>query len=447
VLPSILMFAHIWAAGSGFLALRAVRGMRMLRLLRLLRLVRLLKFIRYGYLLFRGLVNARIWASSVVYHYRLGRLGRLLVGVVVAWIVGANLVYGTECLACDEAADSPYGANYWRSYWNIIVVLISGMDTQAPVSVAGRIEVALLLVAGICVVGMLTGEIVSILVRSAQRSGKMALKPPGLRLDQHIVILGRNEHLQNIIVQVHAALGGQHYILVVCPDADQLPSTGRKTHHRVFGLADDPSRREALEFANLGHALRVIVLSEHPGEQSARDRDNVALMHALAAVARNRTVPLVVELQEPESLRYAAAIDNAECLVSRHFGERLISQAVLNPGVTEVYHRLMTFTGDSNEFYSVEVPPALLGKTFEEAQEHFLDDDDEAVVLVGLDDSAVSVPYERFVLGVDNGSDEPDLGDHVLDATDRLIVVAYQRPQFATVDEEDLWKGNVLARS
>jgi len=434
VLPSVLMLLEGWGLGAGFLALRIFRGIRLLRVLRLLRLLR---FLRYGYTIFRLLVNVRIWCSAVVYHYRLGRLGRLLLWVIIAWLVGTNVLYATEYLLHDAAAPSPYASSYWLSYWNVIIMLISGMDTDSPMSLPGRIEVALLLIAGICVVGMFTGELVSILVRSAQRSGLVALKPPTLRLDQHIVIIGRNRQLESIISQIYNALGGHHYILVVAHDAGDLRAPPGEMSRRVFALAGDPTRADVLDAANIDQALRVVVLAAEHGSASPRERDNKALMRALAVAARSRSVPLVVELSDEESLTYAGVLCSAECLITQHLGERLISQAVVTPGVTKVYDELMTLA-DSNELFTVPVPAELVGQTFQQAQELFLDHEGEDLVLVGLD--GMAQPFEDFELGPEQ------LAARTLEAGDRLIVMAYERPSFARVSNEDLWTGRILVR-
>ncbi|MFW5741381.1 MAG: TrkA-related ion transporter, partial [Myxococcota bacterium] len=427
--------------GAEFLMLRAVR---VLRILRLLRLLRLLKIVRHGYALYRLAVTFRIWVSALIFHYHLQRLARLILIAGVFWVTGANALYISEAVA-DSAVDSPYVRNYWLSYWGVIIFLISGMDAPEPVSLGARAAVTLLLVTGIVLVAVFTGEVVAILVRSAERRGRIALKPPGLKLAEHIVILGRNEHLGQLIHQIHAALGGRHYILVVCEDAEAIPSPGPESHRRVFGLQGDPSDDATLDATNLEDARRVIILSDARTADSMK-RDNVSLMHAIASIARNRSLPMVVELKEPESLRYARSIETADCLVSRHFGEKLMSQAVLNAGVTEIYNELMSFSGYSNEFYRVVVPPMLVGKTFREAQEYFLDYDDEAILLVGIEPGHVPRAYTGFRLCVADASGAMTLPDHVLRAEDRLIVFGLERPSFDTRKPEEAWQGDELPR-
>jgi len=443
ILPSVLMLAHVLGGGAEFLVLRAVR---VLRVLRLLRLLRLLKIFRHGYAVYRLAVSFRIWASALVFHYHLGRLARLMLIAGVFWVAGANVLYITEAVSTDLAHPSLYADHYWTSYWGVVVFLISGLDAPEPESLGARIVVTFLLLVGIVIGSVFTGEIVAILVRSAQRRGRMALKPPGLQLAEHIVILGRNKHLAELIRQIHAALGGRHYILVVCQDAEEIPASDSETQRRVFALQGDPSDDEVLDAANLEDARRVIVLSDYRQSGAPHERDNVSLNHAIASIARHPALPMVLELEDAESLRYAASIETADCLVSQHFGEKLISQAVLNAGVTEIYEELMTFSGKSNELYRVIVPPNLVGKTFQQAQEHFLDYEDESILLVGLEPGIVPRAYSGFRLAVALEGDDPPLSEHVLGVDDRLIVCASERPRFDTRKPEEAWQGDELPR-
>ena len=444
ILPSLFFM------GTDMILLRVVRGIRLLRLLRLLRLVRVLRF---SYLLYRGAATVRTYLSAANYQYRLLQLGRLFLWVLLAWFVGANVVHFTEIEL--GHVQSPF-ADYWTSYWNILIVLISGIEDKEPVSLMGRVEVTVMLIVGICMVGMLTGEIVAILVRKAQRAGKVAVMPPSAHLEQHVLILGVNSYLDNIIRQVHAALGGQHYILVVDPEAEELRVSDPRAYRRVFALAGDPLDERVLEQAGVDRAARVVVLSPMGDEADPRQRDDRALMKSIAVVCRRgqhdgepeKDGPVgsgvVVELQTEESLGFAAPLDQVDFLVSRHYGEKLISQAVLNPGVTEVYYRLMTFTEESNEFYTVPVLEELVGKTFAEAQLYFLEMDDEDVVLVGVDRSPPGRPNTRCRLnpGADLAEDEL-----ALRPKDNLVLLAYEHPSFVEVTKDDLWSGKILQRT
>lgn len=448
IVPTLLLLS------DQSMMLRLVRGIRILRLLRLIRLLRLM---RYGFLIHRALLSLRIRYSALSHTYRIEHLGRLFGWLFIAWIIGANIIYFTE--AAFVAPTTGRGgafSNYWISYWHATIALVSGIEDKEPHSLLGRIEMTALLLTGICVVGMFTGEIVSILVKKAQRLGKLAIKPPRAHFERHILILGANAQLDNVIRQVSAAASRHRpHVVVVTPEAEELRVTDTHLYRKVFAINGDPTDARVLEQANIGHASRVIVLSMGMGEASADQIDSYALMQALAVVARrrNKPVPLVVELQSEESLDFAAPLSGVDLLVGRHYGEKLISQAVLNPGVTELYVELLTFTDESNELYVVDVPPLLVGMTFLEAQLHFLDYEDEDIVLLGIDRSPPNLPSTRFWLNPAAGSSEAGEASTLsakelqLDSDDRLVLIACERPAFANISQEDKWSGKILDRS
>ncbi len=438
IVPTLLMLS------TQAMALRLVRTFRILRLLRLIRLLRLL---RYGFWVHRAWVSLRIWGSALNQTYRLVQLGRLFGWLFIAWLIGANMLYITESNLAPRPG--PF-SDYWTSYWHILIALVSGIEDKEPLSLLGRIEMTVMLITGLCVVGMFTGEIVSILVKKAQRAGKMMLKPPQARFERHILILGENTHLDNVIRQVSAAYRHRPHIVVVCPRADELKLGEARLYRKVFAVPGDPVEVAVLEQAEVDGASRVIVLSsDRPGCGEASELDSRALMQTLAVVARRRAdpLPIVVELQSEESLDFARPLRGIDLLVGRHYGEKLLSQAVLNPGITEVYVELMTFTDVTTEFYIVPVPKHLRAKSYQEAQLAFLDCDDEDMVLAGIDRSPPGEPATRFFLNPTGGSTPLADDELMLRDDDRLLLLAYERPTFVTISTDDRWSGRVIDRS
>jgi len=440
IAPTLLM-----VLAEHFTLFSVARSVRLLRVVRFLRLLRFLKFLRYGYLLYRFALHLRIRFSTLRDQIQANQLEKIFLYAFLTWVIGANSLYLTEThFTVGEGAYT----GYWESYWHIIIVLFSGIEDKEPLSLPGRIEVTILLIMGICFAGVITGEIVSILVRKIQRLGKITLKPRESRLEHHIIILGHNKHFKNIVRQVHAAMGGRHYILVVSRNADSLEKEDEDVYKRVMALKGNPLDPAILERMDLDSASRVIVLSSSMRmEDNPRDIDNRSLLKVIAVYGRNSTVPMVAELQTEEALAAAGVLDGVEFLVSRHFGERLASQAVLNPGVTTIYDSLMTFSDDSSEFYTVPVPSYLVGKTFRDAQLHFLDDDDEAIIPVGIDRSDEACPNTRFTLCPQAGQAGLSSGEMVFKEGDCLVVIAYEQPRFVAVSREALWRGRELCRN
>ncbi|MCP4679976.1 MAG: hypothetical protein GY854_31685 [Deltaproteobacteria bacterium] len=451
ILPSIILFA------SHLRVLRLIRGIRILRILRLLRLVRILRFFRFGHLISHAVLHARINLSSFAYRYRLGNLFKLFVITCVIWIIAANVLYYTETslvqlgltsYVTDAPPSGPgFYSDYWHSYWNIIILLISGIEDKEPFTVLGRIEATIVLIAGIVIIGLLTGEIVSVLVRRLQRMGLVKEMPPRKGLfEQHIVILGINRHLDNIIRHINDAVRGHHFILVIHPDAETLPIMDSHNYSRVFALAGDPSDKRTLDKASLGKAARIIILS--PEDCVDKElKDNQTLMVTIAAAVRPRKedIPTVVEIIDDDNLNYANILHDVEYINGKQCCERLTSQAVLNPGVTEVYTTLLNFSLETNEIYIIPVPRELLGKTFKEVQLHFLDLDDEDIIPIGVERVSEDNPNTKpvFYPGVAGHGDDP----LTLGQGDRLVVIAYDRPACALIDENGKWSPTYLARA
>lgn len=424
ILPAVLMIS------SKFMVIRLARGVRFLRLLRLL------KFFRYDELIHQSINNVRVWFASVKEQYRFQQLGNLFRLYIVAWILGANLLYFTESQFASGL--SPY-ADYFRSYWNIIIVLISGIEDKEPLSFAGRVEVTVLLIAGICVVGMITGEIVSILVRKIERKGKVTIKPLMAGLSHHIVIFGNNTHLDYILHQIHAAFGGLRYILIVCPDAEDLKVTDAGVYKKVMALTGDYRSPGLLRHACLDAAHRAIVLSGEAQDGSTARRDKQALMRTLAAVSKNPSLPVTVQLNEKNTLKYTAPLESAEFIVSRNYQETLLSQAVLTPGITTIYRSLMTFSEDSNEFYKIPVGEGAGFTTFQEAQRFFLTQGSEIVPIGIYKKGASSSP------GLCHGCRlNPEDKSAPLAPGDSLAVIAYRDPLLPCEKERGFFKKQFL---
>ncbi len=449
ILPSLLIFASHWRL------LRLVRGLRILRLLRLLRLIRLLKFIRHGYLLSRVILHTRINLSSFVHRYQLNRLAKLFMITSIIWIIGANVLHYTETTLLEYGMtsyvngvvheDHGYYNDYWQAYWNIIILLISGIEDKEPLTVLGRVEATAVLIAGIVVIGLLTGEIVAVFVRRLQRMGLVKELPPqkGL-LNQHIVILGLNDHLDSIIHHINDAVRGHHFILVVHPRAESLRITDARNYRRVFALAGDPSDKRVLDKIDLEKAARVVILSS-PADDDGQSADNHTLMVTIAAAVRPRdkTIPTAVEIIDNDNLHYAHILDDVEYLNGQKCCERLTSQAVLNPGITKIYDELLNFSVRDNELYIVNPPRDVIGKSFNEVQRYFLDFDDEEITVLGLERTVDEPegPKRVYLPGLDHAARSVTVAPE-----DRLVIIAYDRPTFALIDEQGKWSSTYLSR-
>lgn len=104
----------------------------------------------------------------------------------------------------------------------------------------------------------------------------------------------------------------------------------------------DPTRDETLSRAAIADAAHAIILARTPGEKAS---DHLNLSIAIAVIARNREVNTVVECVDPSfaELLHKAGCDRVVC--ASRFQGYLVAQELMNPGVQEVVHDLVSMGG------------------------------------------------------------------------------------------------------
>jgi hypothetical protein len=135
-----------------------------------------------------------------------------------------------------------------------------------------------------------------------------------------------------------------------------------------------------------------------------------------------------------------------DVVLGRDYARGMLAQAVLNPGVTEVYDHLLGFSDESNDLYAVPVPERMVGRTFAEASLELVDDDRETVTVLGLDRSPEGRPRSRFTLCPAAPGSTLAAPDLILQAGDRLVVMAYCRPTVPGSEPVDRWAATWLER-
>jgi len=372
ILPTILMFS------SNFTALR---------ILRIARILRVLKITRY--------VNFYIWFSTQAKKRHLTPILIKIGAVFGLWIFGAVLLLLTE--------NSKGFISISDSLWNVVIITMSGLDGDTPVSNLGKFEVAFLMFLGILIVGFITGEIISALMERGERKGKIELLPPNTKLSNHIVIINQNKQLYNIIEQINGAYNGNCYIVVVSEGIKDFEIHNKKLAKRVLGLDGDILNKKNFNSLKLEEALSVIILSPEENE-------NRGVISAISIINKIRELKeddinigknfkLVIEVRKKSRYedyqnilpRLDEIKENIFLFYSGEFVDKLMAQAVVNPHCTPVYNELMTYTDDSNEFYREYVTECIKNFTLKELQNKFFD---KYLIFIGVEtnDGKVLVP-------------------------------------------------------
>jgi len=220
-------------------------------------------------------------------------------------------------------------------------------------------------------------------------------------------------------------------IVVIAEGADDLPVTDRRAYRDVWHVAGSPTDSAALKAADVGSAYAAIVLPDSPDDASA---DAGSILKTLAVKYENPKLYTCAQVLDTENRVHFEDAPVDEIVATGEVGAKLLAQAVLTPGITNIYRRLVSATEDTNEVYRCEVRGAVervaVGKTFAELRGML---DGDQVLLVGLETRREDGSYVMTVnpKREDRLTDEDRRAGRVsrdgyrIGAADRLLVVSY----------------------
>ncbi|MCT2589322.1 hypothetical protein LHJ74_05130 [Streptomyces sp. N2-109] len=263
--------------------------------------------------------------------------------------------------------------NYW--WWFLVTGSTVGYGDYFPESGAGHVVGAYVIVGGIGTLTILFTELASHIqaVKGKRMKGVLDLDLSG-----HIVILGytpgRTERLVRAL-QLEARTD-----LVLCA-WEETPEHPMPEEQKVLFVRGDLAAVEVLGRACVDRAATVLI--------DGRD-DNEALTLAVAVDHLQPDVHLVAALRDMSQSRQLRYVNPRVQCVQWHMPD-LLTEEVLDPGITEVYMDLMQNTTGSNT-YSMRLPASLAGRPFGECQTLFGRDFGATVLAVRHHDSLVVGP-------------------------------------------------------
>jgi voltage-gated potassium channel len=138
-------------------------------------------------------------------------------------------------------------------------------------------------------------------------------------------------------LQLDHLFGTDRQVVLVDEDLSELPAELQRLNVRF--VRGNPTRDETLKRAAIDQAAHAVILSKNPGDPAS---DNLNVSIALAIEGRSRKVNTVVECMDPatEELLRKTGCDRIVC--TSRFGANFMSQELLNPGVQEIIHDLLS---------------------------------------------------------------------------------------------------------
>jgi len=424
----------------------------------------------------------RLWFAVLNFaeSYKLQTLAAIFFWMFVVWIIGTNVVYLCEqCLPPELRCQSPYCESYFDAYWWVVLTITGAgvEDAAKPESLAARVAAVVLLIIGICLVAILTGNVVAILWEKIARRDLMRMKPRIAHVAQysgHIVICNASAKFEPILRQIVDKVGADTKIVLVDPKADEYRTDRRLLFRSTFAVAGSPQHLRSLKQADVATAAALVVLTPDAPGLSLQERDYQALLTALAVqpVAEvNPDLRIILEVNLQSTLEFARifnSLDNyplyIEAVCGDDFQERLISQACLTHGLSNFFDLLLTVppratrrsaitrffdtvflreveamataagqVDTSNDIYAIPLAEQFEGKTFREVRQTIEEADGVTVIGylqwegngegVGVNKPAVTLNPSRKP----SAPGRPAPIDYRLTLDDELFVIA--RPE------------------
>jgi len=342
--------------------------------------------------------------------FRLKRLAWLLAVVLVLWLLGATIIWAAENAA-------PEGGKTWRQcVWYGTVYLVSGLDEPAPVTrTAKMVTVFMMLVPGGVLV-LFGGALVATFTERLQKSSLVRVKPASAKFRDHVVICGWSEKGDAIVRELHSEQfrrsAERRPIVIVAPAADEIAVSDPRIYRGVWAVRGDPVLDEVLqEQADIGSAHSAIVLAAGDSGSAPSDADAKTILVSLAIQAASTGASATGGVaagaagggdRDPGSVVVGAAgvhtcaevLDRKnevhfertavqELICVRDIAAKLIGHAAQKHNLTDFFLSLLEVSSATNEVYFVDVPPALVGRSFGEAQRLLQELGTPNVVLVG----------------------------------------------------------------
>jgi voltage-gated potassium channel len=210
---------------------------------------------------------------------------------------------------------------------------------------------------------------------------QQALTGGDFNIKNHVVICNWTKKADVIVRQLHdESVRERCPIIVVTEHPEEVPKSTEIEYRGLLIVGGDPADREILERADIRGARTAIILADDKNTENA---DSKSILIQLAIDSINPNVHTIVELVKSSSEMYFKYTHVNEIICLEQLAEKLLSQAALTPGLSEVYMNLLTQSLDTNEIYLEELPDSFVGRSYEEVEKEIVGIKDKDIILIG----------------------------------------------------------------
>ena len=323
------------------------------RVFRILRVLRLLRLFRVGKILNRRMRRfSNIFVEGATEY------------AFVILLLSIIILSGALAIISLEGNTNPDFSSFEKSFWWALYSLMAGEPVNGnPQSTAGKIVSDIVMIAGVTIFALLTGDLSAFMVQRLRLS--MEGKTMDLEdLKDHILICGWNRAARLIIEEFQSDPTQRDRPIVIIAEREEKPHLNWQIvkPELVYFLSADYTQVAVLRRCSVEQAAIAILLADKSKARTDQDRDARTVLAAMIIEKLNSDIFTCVELLNRENETHLKMAGVEDVIVGDEYAGTIIASASRNRGgivsmVNEVFSSKF-----GNQLYKEFIPKDWVGK-------------------------------------------------------------------------------------
>jgi voltage-gated potassium channel len=282
------------------------------------------------------------------------------------------LVSGTLVAILEHGRNAEFKSVPDGWWWAIVTFSTTGYGDMVPKTIAGRLIAIVTIFVGIAAMSVLSGTFASLFVDQNTRARRGLVELT--RLQDHIIICGWKEDMQEILLEILRDVRGL--------TADMLVLVSNVESERIEELRGNDQLRElrfvrgdyfsdnTLRRANVRAARKVLVLADEHETTGVSELDSRTVMTVLAIKSMARDVYVVAELLDRKYENYLRQAACEEIIFMNDLNRSIIANSSATNGMSHIVHDLLAYDEAAARLSTIEIEAQFFGGPYVELRSH-----------------------------------------------------------------------------